>query len=155
GFLFASLGVGAAAILGVCGILSIDSRSKFALLLAGAGVFLVLSIVALARQMRDWVPAGFMASFSFAYVAVALLFKGVFSWVVILAPVLAVALVYAALMYVRDARTVHASWAAFLGFCRCLVYGILAFVFLLPGCQTWDTTESHSKVILLFDVSDS
>jgi len=155
GFLLASLLVGAVAGAGVLGILRLDSRSRFAALLAGAGVFLVLSIVALARQMRDWVPAAFMAAVSFAYVAVGLLFKNAFSWWVILTPVLGVALVYVALMYFRDARTVHASWAAFLGFCRCLVYGILAFVFLLPGCQTWDTTESHSKVIVVFDVSDS
>jgi hypothetical protein len=154
-FLLASLLVGAVTGAGILGILSLDSRSRLAALLAGAGVFLVLSVVALARQMRDWVPAGFMAAISFAYVAVGLLFKTAFSWWVILTPVLGVALVYVAFMYLRDARTVHASWAGFLGFCRCLVYGILAFVFLLPGCQTWDTTESHSKVIVVFDVSDS
>ena len=155
GFLFASLIIGGITGAGVLGILSMDSRTRLAVLLGAAGVFLVLSIVALARQMSDWVPAGFMATLSFAYVAVALLFKGAFSWFVILAPVLAVALFYVAMMYLRDARTVHAGWASFLGVCRCLVYGILAFVFLLPGCQTYDTTESHAKVLVLFDVSDS
>jgi hypothetical protein len=155
GPLFAALIVGAIAGGGVFGILSMESRSRLAVLLGAAAVCLILTVAALARQMRDWVPAGFMATLSFAYVAVALLFKSAFSWWVILAPVLAVALVYVGLMYFRDSRTVHAGWASFLGACRCLVYGILAFVFLLPGCQTWDTTESHSKVIIINDVSGS
>src|SRR5438132_541492 len=38
---------------------------------------------------------------------------------------------------------------------RRTVYAILAFVFLLPGCQTYETTETKSEVVFLFDVSGS
>jgi hypothetical protein len=89
------------------------------------------------------------------YAVGALLFKPLLSWWVILVPVLAIGLVYVALMYKRDAQSVHPLWAAFLGLLRCGVYAILAFVFLLPGCQTFNTHERHSKVLVLFDVSDS
>src|SRR6476660_6278436 len=65
------------------------------------------------------------------------------------------ALVYVALMYRKDARSVHPAVAGFLGFLRCVVYTILAAVFLLPGCQTFDMTEYHGKVLFLFDVSGS
>jgi hypothetical protein len=89
------------------------------------------------------------------YIPLALIFKPVFSWWVVLAPVLAVALIYVVLMYKKDSQSIHPAWAAFLGLSRCLVYAILAFVFMLPGCQTYDTNESHAKVLLLFDVSGS
>ena len=47
------------------------------------------------------------------------------------------------------------AWAGLLGFMRCLVYTILGAVFLLPAWQTWEKTETHSKVVLAIDVSDS
>src|SRR5262249_5654112 len=37
----------------------------------------------------------------------------------------------------------------------CTVYAILAGVFLLPGCQHYETNEFPSKVLFLFDVSGS
>lgn len=89
------------------------------------------------------------------YVPLALSFKPIFSWWVVLAPLLLVALVYVALMYVKDAHSIHPVMAGFLGLLRCAVYAILAFVFLLPGCQTYDRTESYSKSVFLFDVSAS
>ncbi len=82
-------------------------------------------------------------------------FLGLFSWWYLLAPTLATALVYVAMMYVKDARSVHPAIAGFLGLLRCLVYTILAAVFLLPGCQTFEMTEYHAKVLFVFDVSGS
>lgn len=121
--------------------------------------FLVLLLVALFRRERGW--AGLLWGFvgvavgSAAYVALALVLKPQFSWFVVLVPILLVALVYAGFMYYKDAQSINPYWAAFLGLLRCTVYAILAFVFLLPGCQTYDTSETHAKVLLLFDVSDS
>ncbi len=76
-------------------------------------------------------------------------------WLVILFPILIVALIYVGIMYAKDSKTVHPLWAAFLGFLRCLVYLILAIVFLLPGCQSFETRKTYSKVLVLFDVSGS
>src|SRR4029077_6928849 len=53
------------------------------------------------------------------------------------------------------AQTIAPGWAAFLGLLRCAVYTILAFVFLLSGCQRYDKSELPSKVIFLFGVSGS
>jgi len=74
---------------------------------------------------------------------------------VVLIPLLGVALIYVVLMYLKDAQTIAPGWAAFLGLLRCAVYAILAFVFLLPGCQRYQTEESPSEVVFLFDVSGS
>src|SRR6516165_918007 len=76
-------------------------------------------------------------------------------WLAILIPVLIIAFCYVIWMYVRDGRSVGWPWAAFLAALRSVVYIILAVVFLLPAEQTWDRTETRSKVILLFDVSGS
>ncbi|MCS7046897.1 MAG: hypothetical protein NZO58_11120, partial [Gemmataceae bacterium] len=76
-------------------------------------------------------------------------------WLVVLAPVLAVALLYVGLMYVHDARSIHPGWATFLGLLRCAVYAILATVFLLPGCQNYEQQKYHSKVVFFHDVSGS
>ncbi len=38
---------------------------------------------------------------------------------------------------------------------RCLTLAVLAFCFLLPAMQPWETTEKRSKVIILLDVSPS
>src|SRR5438445_8644990 len=76
-------------------------------------------------------------------------------WLAILIPVLLIAFGYVAWMYVRDGRSVGWGWASLLGALRITVYIILALVFLLPAEQTWDRTETRSKVILLLDVSGS
>jgi len=38
---------------------------------------------------------------------------------------------------------------------RCLTLAVLAFCFLLPAMQPWETSEKRSKVVLLLDVSPS
>jgi hypothetical protein len=73
----------------------------------------------------------------------------------LLAPFLAIGLFYVGLMYYQDARSIHPAWASFLGVCRCTVYATLAVVFLLPGCQSWEKTETYSRVLVLVDVSGS
>ncbi len=89
------------------------------------------------------------------YVPLALALRIMFSWMIVLVPMLAIALFYAGMMYIRDARSIHPVWAAFLGLCRCMVYTILAVVFLLPGCQTFDQSINYPKVMMVFDVSGS
>ena len=76
-------------------------------------------------------------------------------WMVILIPVIAVALFYVGLMYLRDAKSVHPLWASFLGLLRCCVYVILAIVFLLPGCQHFEKQQIESMTLVLVDVSGS
>ena len=76
-------------------------------------------------------------------------------WIFVLILVLGVALFYVVWMYRRDSRTIGGPWATFLAGLRCLVYLVLAAVFLLPALQTWEKTETHSKVVLLADVSGS
>src|SRR5438270_12914063 len=66
------------------------------------------------------------------YVPLALALRIMFSWMIVLVPMLAIALFYAGMMYIRDARSIHPVWAAFLGLLRCMVYTILSVVFLLP-----------------------
>jgi hypothetical protein len=76
-------------------------------------------------------------------------------WILILAVVLGVGLVYVVWMYRKDSRTIGPAWAIFLGALRTLVYMILAAVFLLPAKQVWERTETRSKVIVALDVSGS
>lgn len=76
-------------------------------------------------------------------------------WLVCLCVVLALALVYVSFMYRKDAKGVGFWWASFLGLLRVSVYAILALVFLLPARQTSVVTKTESKVILVWDVSDS
>ncbi len=76
-------------------------------------------------------------------------------WLALLIPLLILGLVYVVWMYRRDSQSIGWRWASALGLLRCLVYAILAGVFLLPAQQVWDKTETHSKVVLLFDVSGS
>ncbi len=121
--------------------------------------FFVLGLMVLFKRENRFVgmliPFVVVTVLSLIYVPLALMFKPYFSWWVVLVPLLAVALLYVALMYVRDAQTIHPLWAGFLGLLRCTVYAILAFVFLLPGCQTYETTETKSEVVFVFDVSGS
>lgn len=76
-------------------------------------------------------------------------------WAFVLGVILLVGFAYVIAMYRRDSRSVGPLWATLLGFLRCLVYLILGGVFLLPAWQTWEKTETHSKVVLAIDVSDS
>jgi hypothetical protein len=76
-------------------------------------------------------------------------------WVFVLCLVLAAGFTYVVWMYRRDSRSVGWPWAAFLAVLRCAVYAILAAVFLLPAEQTWEKTETRSKVLMPLDVSGS
>src|SRR5206468_1233174 len=50
---------------------------------------------------------------------------------------------------------IHPVLAALLGVLRLTVYSILVLVFLLPGFQNYTKYETHSRILLVFDVSDS
>src|SRR6266849_5793171 len=76
-------------------------------------------------------------------------------WILVLLLVVVAGFTYVAWMYKRDSRSVSWTWASWLAVLRCCVYAILAIVFLLPAWQTWERTESRSKVVLAFDVSGS
>jgi hypothetical protein len=76
-------------------------------------------------------------------------------WVVLLAVVLTVALVYVVWMYIKDSKTVGPWWATLLGFLRTCVYAVLAVVFLLPAIQKYLITRTEAKVIVVNDVSIS
>jgi hypothetical protein len=77
------------------------------------------------------------------------------SWPLVLGPLMLLAFFFVGLMYYRDAVSVGAIWATFLGLLRSLVYVTLGFVFLLPAVQEYNRTEKESKVVMLLDVSDS
>jgi hypothetical protein len=156
GLLLSALAGGVVTGLWALGALTFEAWStRFVICLIGAVVQLGVLIVFVVRQKPDLIVAPLLGGLSLVYVAVGLLLKPAFSWWIVVAPVLLIALVYVALMYIRDSRSVNPAMAAFLGVLRSLVYVILALVFLLPGCQTYDTTESHAKVLLLLDVSGS
>lgn len=76
-------------------------------------------------------------------------------WIATLIVVLAVGFTYVIWMYRRDSRSVGGVWASLLALLRCAVYAVLAAVFLLPAIQTWERTETRSKVVVAFDVSGS
>src|ERR1019366_9374400 len=108
------------------------------------------------RKLKAAIVGGTIVGLPMAvYPPMAFILRPFFSWMVILIPVMAVALFYVGLMYLRDARSVHPLWASFLGLLRCCVYVTLAIVFLLPGCQHFEKQEYESKAIVLFDVSGS
>jgi hypothetical protein len=121
------------------------------------GIVVLVGLFRRDHRLRGMaIPLVIVGILSAIYVfAGASLFLNLFSWWYLLVPTLAVALVYVALMYLKDARSVHPAVAGFLGLLRCLVYTILAAVFLLPGCQTFEMSEYHAKVLFLMDVSGS
>jgi hypothetical protein len=125
-----------------------------------AFAFMVIVLLALFRRdhrVRSLlVPTIVLAVVSTVYVFAGLRgFLSLFSWWYLLAPTLAVALFYVGMMYRKDSKSVHPLIAGFLGLLRCAVYAILAAVFLLPGCQTYDVSEYRAKTLFLFDVSGS
>src|SRR4029453_5911712 len=119
----------------------------------------VVLLLALFRTERRWslllIHLAVVAVAAAVYVPPALFFKPQLFWFFVLIPLLLGGLIYVGLMYFKDAQTVHPLWAMFLGLLRCSVYGILAAVFLLPGCQTFDRNTYHYKVLVLADVSGS
>lgn len=76
-------------------------------------------------------------------------------WTLLLVLVVGAGFTYVAWMYKRDSQSVGGVWATFLALLRSAVYAILGMVFLLPAWQTWERTESRSKVVLACDVSGS
>src|SRR5438132_12239127 len=86
-------------------------------------VIVLLAMFRRERRLRDMaVPLLVVGVASAIYVfAGARGFLNLFSWWYLLIPTFAIALVYVALMYVKDARSVHPATAGFLGFLRCLV----------------------------------
>jgi hypothetical protein len=74
-------------------------------------------------------------------------------WVAVLVVILLVGFFYVGWMYVRDSRGVGPLWAILLGMLRCTVYGLLAWVFLLPARQNWEESQTQSKVVVGVDVS--
>src|SRR5258708_30835767 len=76
-------------------------------------------------------------------------------WWLILFAVLLVGFIYVGIMYYRDSRGVGVLWASLLGLLRISVYGIIAFIFLLPAKQSWEEVTTNSKVVVLLDVSQS
>jgi hypothetical protein len=72
-----------------------------------------------------------------------------------LLPLLAVAFLYAGWMYFRDGRSVGWAWASFLAMLRCAVYIIIALAFLLPAAQAWTESKQESRVLVIWDVSES
>ncbi len=124
-----------------------------------AFAYAVLLLIVLFRSERRW--AGMLWPFVAVTVAapfyawLALLFKPLLSWLVVIGPLLTVALFYVGAMYLKDARSIHPLWASFLGVLRCLVYAILTVVFFLPSCQTFKDNVTESKVVILLDVSGS
>ncbi|MBI1831552.1 MAG: hypothetical protein HYR84_08895 [Planctomycetes bacterium] len=125
--------------------------------------FLVVALITFFKEERKLLTAaiggGIVGVISLIYLVAAYflsIHRVIISpWLVILIPVMGVALFYVSLMYLRDSRSVHWTWAIFLGMLRTCVYLILATVFLLPGCQHHDKHEYESRVLILFDVSGS
>jgi hypothetical protein len=84
-------------------------------------------------------------------------------WLVVLIPVLIVGALFIGWMYVRDMRTIRWYYALPLGLMRATVYGLLAYMFLLPAVKEtriWKPRVPpelirHSRVVVLLDVSGS
>lgn len=121
--------------------------------------FFVVALIVIFRQERKLMSAligtAIVGAISIVYLPLAFILRPVFTWLVVLIPIMTVALFYVGLMYIRDARSVHPLWAIFLGLLRTTVYLVLAVVFMLPGCQRSEKQEYESKVLVLFDVSGS
>ena len=119
-------------------------------------VIVLLSLIGICvRAPLNLISVGVFVVLAGVYAPLAYLVRDTFTWWVVLAPFLVVGLVYVALTYERNAQTINGWWASFLGLLHCVVYATLAFVFLLPGCQKYDRSETHSRVLVLVDVSAS
>jgi hypothetical protein len=76
-------------------------------------------------------------------------------WLIILAAVLLVGVAFIVWMYIKDSRTVRWYWSVPLAGLRTLVYALLALMFLMPAKQGYERAEKRSRVVIVFDVSDS
>jgi hypothetical protein len=85
------------------------------------------------------------------------------SWLFILIPVLIVGGFFVVWMYVKDMRSIPWYAAILLALLRCTVYGLLAYMFLLPTqkvTRTWfpktpPVLQKKSHVVIVLDVSES
>lgn len=118
-----------------------------------AGLLALITITL--RQPTVLIPLFFLLVVSGIYLLLGYVFLDAAGWLIILFPVVLAGLFYVAIMYSCDARSVHPLWAMFLAILRCAVYVCLAVVFLLFAIQMFDTSVTYSKVLVLFDVSDS
>ena len=76
-------------------------------------------------------------------------------WLLIMGVVLLVGIAFVIWMYFKDSRSVRWYWALPLAAVRICVYLILALMFLMPARQGYERVEKKSRVIVVFDVSDS
>ena len=96
------------------------------------------------------------------YIAYSLVFLGFFRninawlfWIPLLLLYSAIFIGYVVGMYMQDGRSVGWLWASFLGLLRVSVYALLVLVFLLPALQSWEKSESFSRVLVALDLSGS
>lgn len=75
----------------------------------------------------------------------------------VLSPVIAGLFVLLVVVVRKMRESVFGAWlkVAPLAVLRCLTLAALAFCFLLPAMQPWETSEKRSKVVVLLDVSPS
>lgn len=78
-----------------------------------------------------------------------------YCWWALTLGVLVLGCVFVIWKYLQDSRSIRWYYAAPLALLRISVYALLAFAFLLPAKQTWETTEKRSRVMILIDVSPS
>lgn len=76
------------------------------------------------------------------------------AWYSFVVAVLVLGLVFIVWKYFQDSKSVK-WWAVPLAMCRFGVYVILAYCFLQPSIQEWQTVVKKSKVIIMVDVSPS
>src|SRR6266852_7883182 len=76
-------------------------------------------------------------------------------WLFVLIPLGILAVFYIIMMYVRDGKSIGWAWASFLGACRFAVYALLCLAFLMPASQAWNEVRKESRVLVVFDVSQS
>jgi hypothetical protein len=125
-------------------------------MLFGLGVLFLIVLFRRKKRFKTfavWAPIIVVAGALYAAVGASLI--GLLSWWLVLIPTMAIAFFYVGMMYIKDAHSVHFTWAGFLGFLRATVYVLLGVCFLLPGCQEFETTTTESKILVLFDVSGS
>ncbi len=85
------------------------------------------------------------------------------TWWLILIPVLAIGAIFITWMYAKDSKSIRWYFSVPLALMRATVYGLLAYMFLLPTIKEtriWKPAEpptlmKESRVVVLFDISDS
>jgi hypothetical protein len=141
------------------------------LLLAGAALLGWLVVVYLCyrsdtRSVGGWAyVTGALRLLGVGFLAAAAAFRGAsipqleqfgdnVAWYLAIIALLLTGLSFIVSSYLRDAR--NTGWLAIpLGVLRLTVYLLLAWAFLLPAIQKWETTRKTSKVIVILDVSPS